>query len=249
MFKLFDRLLFMAPFSLGDSFVVSGIVHHYAERCEELYVPVRGVFLETLTTLYQDYPNIKIVQIEHADEIEEFAKANNLSRILGTRLQAENVRGLILHPLWDQQLYANQELPFSLRYKNFKLPKHINGADELYHRLISNNEPYALIHRYTGDHPDGIPIHVQNFRSACGLPDIKLIDIDHNITNNMLQFVTLIKNAREIHCVASSFHCLVDSIETPAQLFFHDVREKTSMLVNSPWNNYRWNVIHYGQKF
>jgi RNAse (barnase) inhibitor barstar len=238
----------MAPFSLGDSFILSGIVHYYAERCEELHVPAQSNFLETLTTLYQDHPNIKVVCIEHADEVDDYAKENKLSKILGTRLQAENIRGLILHPLWDQQLYANHELPFSLRYKNFKLPKHVLGSDELYQRFINNDEPYGLIHRYTGDHPQGIPINVEHFRAVSGFTSIKLIDIDHTITTNMMHYLKLIKNAQEIHCVASSFHCLVDSIDVPAKLFFHDVREKTSMLVNSPWNNYKWTIVNYNQK-
>ena len=249
MFKLFDRLFFMGAFSLGDCFVLSGVVHYYAERCQELHVPSRGEFLETLSTLYQDFPNIKVIPINSQDEEDVYVNEHKLSKILGTPLQGENIRGLILHPLWDQQLYANHELPFSLRYKNFKLPKDVNGANELYQTLVKDGTPYALVHRYTGDHPHGIPISIENFRSASGMSPIKIIDIDHTITNNMMQFLTLIKNASEIHCVASSFHCLVDSVETLSRLFFHDVREKTSMLVNSPWNNHKWIIVRYGQKF
>ena len=249
MFKLFDRLIFMAPYSLGDSFILSGIVHYYAERCHELHVPVRPEFFETLSTLYQDFSNIKIVIINSHEELDEYASNNKLSKILGTTLQSENIRGLRLHPLWDQQLYSNHELPFSLRYKNFKMPTNVAGSKELYQKLAGDGTPYALVHRYTGDHPYGIPINVENFRSACGMPPIKIIDIDHTITNNMLQFIDLIMNAREIHCVASSFHCLIDGINTNSRLYFHDVREKTSMLVNSPWNNNKWIIINYGQKF
>ena len=61
----------------------------------------------------------------------------------------------------------------------------------------------------------------------------------------MMQYVDLIKNAEEIHVVPSSFHCLVDSMETNASLYFHDIREKTSMAINSDWNNHRWTIVKY----
>jgi hypothetical protein len=246
--KLFDRLYFQSGGSLGDCFVLSGIIHYYAEKTKELHVPAYPVYYKTIQTLYQDYKNIIVVSISNAEEEEEYVNSKKLSKILGGRVYGELIRGLYIHTLWDQQLYANHELPFSLRYKNFKLPKYINGEEELYQKL-SNNEPYVLVHRYTGDHPQGIPISIENFRSANGMTPIKIIDIDHTITDNMMQYVKLIKNAEEIHCVASSFHCLVDSIDTPARLFFHDVREKTSMLVNSEWNNNKWIIINYSQKF
>jgi hypothetical protein len=63
-----------------------------------------------------------------------------------------------------------------------------------------------------------------------------------------MEYVELIKNAEEIHCIPSSFHCLVDGIETPAKLFFHDIREKTSMAVNSIWNNHRWTMVNYNPR-
>ena len=62
---------------------------------------------------------------------------------------------------------------------------------------------------------------------------------------DMMQYVKLIQHAEEIHCVPSSFHCLVDSIQTNAKLFFHDIREKTSMAVNTQWNNFKWNEVNY----
>jgi hypothetical protein len=105
------------------------------------------------------------------------------------------------------------------------------------------------VHRQTGDHPKGLPINVSGFRHANGFPEIKIIDIVPEITNNMMQYVKLIQNAQEIHCVPSSFHCLVDSMPTSAKLFFHDIREKTAMAVNSSWNNEKWNMVNYAERF
>jgi hypothetical protein len=79
---------------------------------------------------------------------------------------------------------------------------------------------------------------------------MKIIEITPNITKNMLQYAKLIENAKEIHCVPSSFYCLTDSIteRTSANLFFHDIRAATLMQINSKWNNNRWNIVKYDRK-
>jgi hypothetical protein len=105
------------------------------------------------------------------------------------------------------------------------------------------------VHRYTGDSLDGIPINIPGFRKSAGLNEnIQIIEIKEGITDDMMQYVKLIQNAQEIHCVASSFHCLVYSIQTNAKLYFHDIREKTSMAVNTQWNNFKWIEVFYDER-
>lgn len=246
--KIFDKLFFAGPMSLGDSFVVAGVVHHFGDRCYELHLPVLPKFYKTLSTLYQDHPHIKVVDLLPYNGGEnQYVQTHGLSRILRSEVLATTIKGLDISPMWDIQIYSNYELSYGLRYSNFRLPKHIDGADDLYARL-SENEPYILWHRFSNDFPNGAPIDVAAFRSINNLPNIKIIEITEGITDNMMQYTTLIKNAVEIHCIPSSFHCLVDSIQTNAKLFFHDIREKTSMAVNSEWNDRKWIEVKYNPR-
>jgi hypothetical protein len=249
--KEFDKLFVPCGGSLGDCFVFSGAVHYYADKTNELHLSVSPKFFETIKCLYQDYENIKLIPVTSNEEEGEYIKLNGLSRLLSVPLYSNTLGGVTYHPLFDLQLYSNLELSYRVRYENFRLPKHVNGAEELYQRLVSNNEPYILLHRYTGEHPEGIPISVEDFRYANGQPPIKIISVEPSITDNMMQYIDLIMNAEEIHVVPSSFFCLVDGIKTnlKTKLFYHDVRAKACVLVNSQWNNYKWNIINYGQKF
>jgi len=249
MIKLFDRLFFLGPVGLGDSFVQSGIVNHFADRCNELHVPAQPKFYKTIKTLYQEHPNIKVIALEpNDDHITQYTQAHGLSRILPVPLAQTVIRKFQIIPMWDIQTYSNFELSFGLRYSNFRLPAYINGSEELYQSL-GNGKPYILVHRYTGDSPEGIPINVQAFRESVRLQeDINIIEIKEGITEDMMQFTKLIQCAEEIHCVPSSFHCLVDSIDTKAKLYFHNIREKTSMAVNTPWNEFKWIEVNYEQR-
>ena len=148
--------------------------------------------------------------------------------------------------LWDVQTYANYEIPYEYKYKNFRLPKYIHGAEELYKQL-SNDKPYVLVHRRSFRYSDGFPINIDNFRKANNLPNIRIIEITEGITDNMMQFVPLIERAEEIHVVASSFHCLVDCMynKTNGKLFFHDIRADAIMKINSAENNNCWTIVKY----
>jgi len=83
MMKLYDKMFFMSPTPLGDAFMLSGMVHYYGDRCNELHVPVMDGYYETLSTLYQDYPNIKVMtDTSYNYDDEGYIKKYNLGRIM-----------------------------------------------------------------------------------------------------------------------------------------------------------------------
>jgi hypothetical protein len=243
---MIDKLYFIGSMDLGDCFVYAGIVNYYADRCKQLHVPVKPSNYQTLSTLFSEHPNIKVVAMESADE-EQYIDHHKLSKVITDwDLYLTTVGGFRCSVLWDEQIYTNFEIPFGYRYSNFRLPKTIDGSKELYDRLYKGR-PYALIHRRTSHYPDGMPIDIEKYRENIELPSIDIIEIEPGITDNLLHYVKLIENATEIHCVSSSFYCLVDSIhsQTCADLYFHDVRASSIERVNNRWNNSCWKIVNY----
>lgn len=249
--KVFDRLFFTGPMSLSDSFIMNGVAHHFGDQCEELHVPCLPQFYDTIRTLYQDYPNIKVEPMLPYEQGEnQYVEHHRLSRILRNSVHSVMIDEKLVSVAFDQQYYDFYDLPFSLRYRNFRLPKQVDGADELYDQL-SGGEPYVLVHNKTSHHPNGIDLNLNWFRMIHNLPSIKIIQVDESLDRrNMLRWVKLIRNAAEIHVVSSSFWALVDSMfnQTNAKLFFHDIRKFSFTRVNSDWNNRCWNIVNYHQK-
>lgn len=250
MSKIYDKLFFAGPSSMGDLFVYNGVTHHFADHCEELHLPALSKFFKTAECLYRDYPNIKVCAIDSAEDEFKYIETHKLSRINRNDMFWLQVGDYVPAVFWDMQIYDFFDLPFSKRYKNFRMPKVVPGADELYNKL-TNGEEYILIHRRRGLNSEPFPIDIENFRRTQNLPEIKTIEIEEGITDNMLEFSKLIENAKEIHCAPSSFFCFVDSIldKTSAALYYHNIRAQTLMRVNSKWNNYRWTIVNYSQKF
>jgi hypothetical protein len=247
---MIDKLYFIGPMDLGDCFVYTGIINYYADRCKQLHVPAKPENYQTLKTLYESHPNIKVVALTLEEE-EQYINHHKLSKVITDwGMYCTIIDQVPCSVLWDEQIYTNFEIPFGYRYSNFRLPKTIDGSQELYDRLYQGR-PYALIHSRTSHYPNGMPILIEKYRQSIALPAIDLIEIKLEITNNMLHYVELIKNAAEIHCVSSSFFCLVDSIhsETTAKLYFHDSRASSIERVNNRWNKSCWKIIRYPYRY
>jgi len=243
--------------ALGDAIVMSPIVHRLTREAEHLYLPCRISNYSTVGCLYQDYPNITVVPYSDQSQITEFVSSKNLIKInlpdiVITKMHLPGISVPVDVPIyWERQLYEHFDIPFSTRYKEFKMPSAIPGTDQLYDLLTEGNQDYCLFHQQTFHHgPGKINIDLQGWRAACGFPPLKIIEITPGITDNLFQFAMLIEKAKEIHCVCSSFFNLVDSMHdrTNARLFFHDIRADNLMMLNSKWNNYMWSTVSYEPK-
>jgi hypothetical protein len=250
--------------ALGDAFIMSPIVHKISKDYDKVYFPARHSNYETVKCLFQDNSRVEVFSYVFPYVIHE--DIENIKKWLAdkdcVRINPPDITITKLHipgidipvPVainWDRQLYEYYDMTISSRYSEFKLPKYIDGSSELFDQLTNGDTNYCLLHQQTSLHSHGmIELHLHNWRLQYNLPPMKIIEITPEITKNMLQYVKLIENAKEIHCVPSSFFCLVDSIyeRTSANLFLHDIRADTLMQINSKWNNNRWNIVKYDRK-
>lgn len=257
-FKYLNTIAFPGCMSLGDAIVINGIIHQFIKISKSVHVSAQSRYYETLKCLYQDWPEVSVVGFDKWENEAAYIKENHLD-LCSVSIAPAAATNITYHGCpevqiginWDRQYYEGMNIPFSKRYSEFRLPKNVEGADELYNRLTGGDHDYCLFHGNTGQHPTGFNIPLKEWRLANGLPDIKIIEIEESITSNMIQYIKLIKNASEIHCVPSSFFCLVDSIATgiSPKLFYHDIRITTLMQVNSFWNGHRWHIVKYNKKF
>ena len=156
--------------------------------------------------------------------------------------------------------YVNAELQYDsmdgiMSSKNISTKEHKSKiiSKELKNKIVTNNR-YILVHQnyfaFNGD----VPIDMHYWRNNArldSLTEFQIIKINPSLSDNMMDYVDLIKGAEEIHCIASSFYHIVDGMaqETNARLFYHDIRKTAVLRVNNQWNNYRWTIINYSNKF
>lgn len=252
-----EKIYIAHPLSLGDYFVCNALVRDRAIAQEVIYLPVVPQFMNTVKCLYQDHDNIIVIPYLGEFVEQQYIQENNLT-LVDWRLDPamtlvkleDGGESVSIAINYDRQLYEHLGYGFHQRYQGFCLPTVLDNSDTLYTQLNPDNQPYVLWHKYTSKHVGGMPIPLEQWRVAASLPEKKIINVELGQTTNLLDYVTLIRNADEIHCVHSSFYQLVDSLwdKTHAQLFYHDYREDIMNQINCRWNNHRWIRVSYPGK-
>lgn len=257
MIKVMENIYLVSPLYLGDAFVINALVHKWAQEAHHVHVPTLPQYVHTLQCLYSDHDNITVVPyLGQAHEAEYIQKHNlhviNFRTIYElTNLPLKHRDAPVQVPVcWDRQIYEYFDVPYSRRYKDFQLPRHIPQSESLFEKLNPHHEPYVLWHGHSHTQVHAVRVDLYAWRKAAGMADKKIIPIETGHTANLLDYMKLIEHADEIHCIPSSFHCLVDSVwhRTQAVLFFHDVKAHTLMNVNSRWNASRWHTVYYDVK-
>jgi hypothetical protein len=249
-----EKILVHTRCGLGDQIICNGMINHWS-KTKFVYLAARPPTIKTLECLYKDNAHVEIHPLicqqlgpEHEEEIAE----------LSQKLQAESI-GLSTHDItahlyqecmYDPNMmkfmngviYDWAHVPFEYRYSKFQLPNEIPRRQEIYNKLKPNKK-YALI----------------SDRGSSGLNDIDWDQhIDPNldrlffepITDNLLDWIDLIMEAEEIHCIASAPFHLVDSIwsEVKGRKFFHNSRISTYFDPNNEYNQHCWTIIDYEDK-
>ena len=253
-------LIFHHHTSLGDHFICNAIVHIYAENlCERLHLPCHKRYYDIIECLYKDFDNI-IIQPFNDDwatlekEMVAFAQEKNwpitrigFENVYYRNLRRENSPPEFFAVNFDRQFYEQANILFKERYLKFTLPKEIPDVDEVYNKLTDGEKDYIIVHKNSSAEGD-YPIDLWSWRKKSYNKNIKIIEIALGQTSNMLSYMKLIENAKEIHCVNSSFFCLVDSVcmNIKPDLFYHDIRMNNITQTNC-WTTggQRWTVIDY----
>lgn len=244
--------------SLGDHIVCNGIVHTYARKYDVIHLACQENYYESVQCLYQDFPNI-IVHPFDTDinklryQVNEFVYKNGYA-LLRIGLEKVKFTDIGTHSPWmcpvyfDWQFYELAEVLFKYRYLRFKFPKKVEGSEEIYKKVVGDHKEYILVHNMSSL-SNFYPIDLFSWRNNEN-NHLPIIQVKPGITNNIFQWIDVIKNATEIHAVPSSFFCLVDSVATQIKpkLCYHDIRLDTKIQVNTRWNNHRWHLRDYDPK-
>jgi hypothetical protein len=235
-----EKLLIATRGGLGDQIICNGIVNHYTET-HHVILPVRKQFIPSMQCLYMDNPNVEIIECYylqlgpgHEQEMLEKSRQYNARYIsLGTMGINETI--------YQESMYEHAGLPFEYRYSKFRFPSEVKNRQGLNNLLAEYaKEPYSLVHRWGSSGPANFHLHVITH------PIIEVVPHSDNI----FDWIDLILNATEIHCLPSSFFHLVDSIlpQIKAKLFYHNARRHTSMNPLNEFNHGRWQGVHYDQR-
>jgi hypothetical protein len=236
-----EKILVHTRCGMGDHIICNGIVNHLSEN-NFVYLLRRESKDETLQCLYKDNPRVELVTTshqylgqDHHDYVEKLANDRNARDFGIATHHVEMAR-------YQEFMYEWSNLPFEYRYSKFRLPMEIPGRQALYDRLRPKG-PYALIHCVGSSGGNNInwDEHIH--------PNLERLYIGPE-SNNLLDWIDLIIEAEEIHCIPSGPFHFIDSIisQVKAKKVFHNSRSSSNFDPNNEFNQRCWGFVDYEPK-
>lgn len=201
---------------LGDHFMCNGLVHVFAHNFDEVNLVCKKPYLKTVSHLYQDYSDkIKILPVEDefVDSI-KFSEENNLP-IYKVGFDKCNFDA------FEESFYTQYDLDPDLEFSNFKFPKNLKGSKEFYNKTLTKlGEDYIFVHNVCS-------YKIFDLTIESNLP--KHV-VDKSDTDDLLDYIDTICNAKEVHVISSAIHNLVFQLFIRGMIksnnvYYHDIRK------------------------
>jgi hypothetical protein len=192
--------------------------------------------------LYKDNPRVELITTPYQYLGQDH---NNYVAKLAQELSARAF-GIATHRVemarYQECMYEWSNIPFEYRYSKFRLPIEIPGRQKLYNELRPKGR-YALIHCVGSSGGNNI-----NWGKHIP-PDLERLHIGPK-SNNLLDWIDLIIEAEEIHCIPSGPFHFIDSIldQVKAKKVFHNSRSSSNFNPNNEFNQRCWEIVNYNPK-
>lgn len=220
---------------LGDHIICNGIVRNiYKYKTQNLSLFCKPKYCNSVQYLYRD-TNIKIIPKDDYDVVKFLSTINNLNKIF---IGHHHLINFINEGLsFDKAFYKQIGLNFKKRWSDFYVQRDVNRENTLYEKINPNKE-YIFLHE---DKSRNLLIN----RNFIENKNIQIIEPDIKLTQNIFEYIKIIENAKEIHCIDSCFRLLVDSIlkeNTTTKLYYHlhllnnNIKDTTFSQSRLNWN-------------
>lgn len=193
---------------MGDHIICNGLIREMC-NCDNQSTHIlatRTINLESISFMYRDLDNLKIAKINGTCELPKVINESKAEKFVKIG------HGLIdISKHFDQGFYDQHRVPFEKRWSSFFVKRDKDREDSFFDRFKIDSG-YAFVHEDAG----------RGMLVTKGLnTNLRIIKAERSLTDNIFDYLKLIENAEEIHCIPSSFLFLVDSFNFKGDKFLH----------------------------
>lgn len=223
---------------MGDSLLCNGLVRHFAENYDIIYVFAKPNYIKNVLYMYRDNPRIKIIQMDDY-QVKSFMSINpnNNYLVLG---HTNDYMAKIDSKEWtfEEGFYKIAKVPFEYKWSKFFIQRDLIKEKEIFKKLgLKEGEKYSFIH---DDTKRGRIFKKQYLDSS-----IKFIHPVDYQDIGLFDFLYTIENAYEVHVHNSSFANLIDTLELKIErLFYHKYARQEAGLDQTFSKNVNWTFLN-----
>jgi hypothetical protein len=208
---------------LGDHLLCGSIYREYAKRYPLVFIPVTKNYAPTIKSMLADLDNVYIVSFDFPItdrrlNLKMESQAKILSRIGFDILSLGNFEASFFkdpNMRLDANYYSQAKLDLNLRWDSFSVPRDFEKESRLKNLLVEEGQRYIFVH---DDENRNFKIRQEFFPDGITVvkPDVSLAK-----DFSFFDYLLLIEQADEIHCIESSFAALIEGLQIPGKKFAH----------------------------
>lgn len=227
------NIFILGHIGLGDQILCNGLIRHYSAKCDVLYLPVKYHNLYNVSDMLKDIKNINYLNVSDDNQMLNYLSItkNMVDEVISIGIFGKNFMRNTKY--FDESFYNQANIDYEIRWNKFN---YINNLDKQNSLLKQISKEYIFIH---DDESRNLKI-TNNIDDSLNIfkPKHKLGDND-NYT--IFDYIKVIENAKEIHCMDSSFACLIDHMPQlkDKPKFLHRYVRKNN---NNPYYKNNWTI-------
>jgi hypothetical protein len=215
---------------LGDQVICNGLVRHYADIYDRIYLFCKSRYMSNISKMYRDTQQIRLISMDDA-EVHQFMQINRDNKYIIVGHTPEFFNLVDRGETFDLLFYKNLNIDISLKWDKFYYERDLETEKRVFYDL------YKL-----KDEEEFIFIHESNERKLNkNIPtNIKKVYPD-NMDLTIFDYLYIIEKAKEVHVMNSSFMNLIDCIQIKKEgLFYHEyARPGINALLKLNWTVYK----------
>jgi hypothetical protein len=224
---------------LGDQIICNGLIREiYKQYPGGAITFCKPQYFESVQYMYRDLNEFIVLPYKSGtDENNIKSKLNEIPAAADADIVDIGAYNHDESKSFDVHFYEHGriKIPHEKRWSSFYVQRDIEAERKLTNTLNTGNEPYIFLH---DDNSRNINIDRSKVPA-----DIKIISPIRDLTGNIFMYTDIILNAKEIHCIDSSFINLAESIDTGnVPLVFHKYARGSFSVFGTPTLRKNWKV-------
>jgi hypothetical protein len=202
---------------LGDHIICNGLIRYISKT----YSVALVVKHKNLTNVARMFRDCKIMYAPIINDNDNIYGKGNLGWCFGGDTSIN----------FDESFYKQAGVPFEHRWKSFYIQRDY-AKEKAVSSYLKLPKKFCLVHNQAS--AGKVDINVKT--------DLPIIYMNKTpVEETMFDWMGVIEQAAEIHCINSSFIHLVDSMEPTAKLYFYDDRPQLPFAKKLKWQVYQLN--------
>jgi len=190
---------------LGDHIVCNGLIRELAKQHNKTCLLVKEKNFISVSNMFKDL-NLSYVVAKDDAAADFFIRTNspqNMFKIGHEKLD--------LKKNFDRSFYEESGVDFEKRWSSWHIERDLNREQQLFNHFQLKENEYVFVH------------HDSRFQiNPAYLPQgVPLLAPNPEVTSNIFDYLTILEKAKEIHCIASTFMFIIDSIKTCDKIVVH----------------------------